>query len=167
MVNFFIMIMILKPVIIPLLFSLFSTQALQQAETPDSAKTRIFTLNDRRVKVTSDADPNFYGKYQGAKDGYLLLRKDGTGEYLYDIALPAEGCRKGVIEFEWGFLVDENEDIVRFERDYGFSYPVIYVCTGDNCFQSCRVRYLVDYIMDKNEGILEVSSSDDWVKEKR
>lgn len=166
-IEFSVMIMIHRPVIISLLFTLFITMTSGQAEKPASSRIRIFDLNGRQVRVTNVADPNFYGRYQGGKEGYLLLREDGTGEYLYDIAVPAEGCREGVIEFEWGFLVDENEQIVRFERDYGFSYPIIYKCTGENCFQSCRVRYLVDYIMDKKWGTLEVSSSDDWVKEKK
>lgn len=131
-----------------------------------STQFRIFELNGRQVRVTHEAAPDFYGRYQGAKRGYLLLREDGTGEYLYDIAMPSEGCRSGVIEFEWGFLLDENNEIVRFKRDYGFSYPIIYKCSGDNCFQGCRVDYFVDYIMDKQGKYLEVSSSDDWVKEK-
>ncbi len=157
--------MIRVPVII-LFLTLLLTLSSMQIETQSTGKIRIFELNGRWVRVTYQADPNFYGKYQGAKDGYLLLREDGTGEYLYDMEIPAVDCQSGIIEFEWGFLVDENEEIVRFERDYGFSYPVIYKCTGDNCFQGCRVRYLVDYIMDKKGDILEISSSDDWVKVK-
>lgn len=139
-------------------FSFVQTQPLVQY--------RIFELNGRRVKVTHLADPHFYGRYQGAKGGYLLLSENGTGEYRYDIVFPATGCDSGIIQFEWGFLVDENDSIVRFEREYGFSYPIIYKCTGKNCFQGCRVSYLVDYIMDKKGEILEVSSSDDWVKVK-
>lgn len=160
------MTMTLKPVSNAILPFIFITLVCGLPVRSSSAQFRIFDLNGQHVRVTHKAETDFYGRYKGAKSGYLLLREDGTGEYLYDITVPAEGCKSGVIEFEWGFLVDENDEIVRFERDYGFSYPIIYKCTGDNCFQSCRVDFLVDYIMDKKGRYLEVSSSDDWIKEK-
>ncbi|MBR9999073.1 MAG: hypothetical protein KFF73_08885 [Cyclobacteriaceae bacterium] len=155
---------LLKPVIsitLPLFWLLLSSQAGH----PVTEKVKIFELNGRMVKVTHQANPDFYGKYQGEKGGYLLLGKDGSGEYLYDIQIPEKGCRSGVIHFEWGFIIDENDEILRFERNYGYSYPVVLKCTGDYCFQGCRVRHMVDYILDKKSGALEVSSSDDWIKE--
>jgi hypothetical protein len=146
--------------LLPLLWLLFSFQT----DDPAGPQVKEFALNGRTVKVTHQVEQVFYGKYQGEKAGYLLLDKDGTGEYLYDIQYPARDCATGIIHFEWGFLLDENNQVVRFERDYGYSYPVILYCTGENCFQSCRVEYMVEYILDKKQGRLEVSSSDDWVK---
>ncbi len=126
---------------------------------------KIFELNDQHVKVTHQADPSFYGHYRGARGGYLLLHEDGTGEYLYDVfGIHPEDCEPGVIKFEWGFILDENNRLVVFERDYGLSYPVIYQCVGKTCFQGCSRTFMVDYILDKNDGRLVVSSSDDWVK---
>jgi hypothetical protein len=147
-------------VLLPLAWFIFSFQP----DYPAGPEIREFELNGRMVRVTHEVDPIFYGKYQGEKEGYLLLRKDGTGEYLYDIQYPAKECEAGIINFEWGFLLDDNNQVVWFERSYGYSYPVILNCTGKNCFQGCRVDYMVDYILDKNEGKLEISSSDDWEK---
>lgn len=131
---------------------------------PAASYVKTFELNGRNVKVTHNVDEVFYGRYQGDKEGYLLLNRDGSGEYRYDVQFPAENCEAGIIQLEWGFLLDEDNQVVRFERDYGFSYPVILKCTGRTCFQGCRVKFMVDYILDKKEGKLEVSSSDDWEK---
>jgi len=136
---------------------------IQQVQT-DLIESKIFEIEGQQVEVTHIVDQVFYGRYQGGKEGYLLLKEDGTGEYAYDIHIPAKNCSSEIIRFEWGFIVDENNQIVRFERDYGFSYPVIYKCSGDNCFQGCKKTFLVDYILDKRSETLEVSSSDDWVK---
>jgi hypothetical protein len=153
-----------KPVAVMIIsipiFFLISFQLIQLADPV----IKYFEINGRQVKVTHQVDPHFYGCYEGAREGYLWLKEDGTGEYLYDIQVPSDNCEPGVILFEWGFIVDENERIVRFKRDYGSSYPVLLKCMADNCFQGCRVNYMVDYIMEKKNGILEISSSDDWVK---
>ncbi len=124
-----------------------------------------FKIDGSNVKVTHRCDDKFYGKYSGANGGYLLLNSDGTGEYLYDYygyALPE--CHPGAILFQWGFLVDKNNNIVRFKRDYGYSYPVVYLSTGNLSFQGCRKKYLIDYLMLRPDGTIGVSSSDDWEK---
>jgi hypothetical protein len=135
----------------------------KQVYEPD---IKFFDINGKMVKVTHRVDSFFYGRYEGAKGGYLLLNKDGSGEYLYDIMIPSINCEPGVIPFNWGFILDENNRIVHFERDYGFSYPVIFFCTEEKCFQGCRINFMIDYILEKGNGVLEVSSSDDWVKMK-
>lgn len=128
---------------------------------------KTFTLNGEEVKVTHIVGEVFLGKYEGDKEGYLLLNSDGTGTYEYDIfGFERSDCLKDAIEIEWGFILDENNQIVKFEREYGFSYPIIYRCTGSICFQGCSRTYLVDFILDKNDGKLIVSSSDDWEKNK-
>jgi len=152
-----------KPVLVLISSLVFILFFLQMNPMPDPA-IRFFDINGRQVKVTHRIDPKFYGRYEGVKEGYLLLNEDGSGEYLYDFMLSSD-CGSGIIAFEWGFIVDENDRIVHFEREYGFSYPVLFVCSTDNCFQGCRVRHMVDYILEKEDGILEVSSSDDWIKE--
>ena len=126
---------------------------------------QVFILDGKEVKVTHSADAVFFGKYSGAKGGYLILNEDGTGEYLYDYygyALPS--CQPGPIVFQWGFLLDENNKIVKFEREYGYSYPIIYFSTGSTGFQGCRKKYIVDYLMLRTDGTIGVSSSDDWEK---
>ena len=150
-------------ILIPILPLLGMLSSFNQ-EDPSANRMKIFDLKGQRVKVTHHVEARFYGRYEGEKEGYLLLNRDGTGEYLYDIQIPSKDCGTGVIKIEWGFLLDEQDQVVRFERDYGFSYPVILKCTGLVCFQGCRVNYIVDYILDKNQGRLEVSSSDDWEK---
>ncbi len=140
----------------------FSFQYVQ----PDVDESKILELEGQQVRVTHSVDQVFYGRYQGEKDGYLLLNEDGTGEYSYDIQMPVKNCDTGVISFEWGFIIDEFNQIVRFERDYGFSYPVIYKCFGNNCFQGCKKTFLLDFILDRKSDRLEVSSSDDWIKRK-
>lgn len=131
-----------------------------------SEKTRIIEYNGKAVNTTFDVPQNFFGTYKGKKKGFLLLREDGTGQYNYDIFgfAPAD-CSKGVIEVEWGFLLDENGSIVSFPREYGKSYPILMKSTGASSFQGCRKEVLLDFIMDYENGILGVSSSDDWIKE--
>ena len=128
---------------------------------------KIFRIDNREIRVTSEVDEIFYGLYKGKKSGYLLLNRDGTGEYKYDIfGIASPGCREGVITFDWGCPVDGNDNNVKFRKTYGFSYPVIFKCSGDICFQGCTREYIVDFILDKNDGKLLVSSSDDWEKVK-
>jgi hypothetical protein len=135
------------------------------AEDKDNFKD--FWINGEKVRVTNEADEMFLGMYKGEKSGYLSLKSDGTGEYKYDIFGIAEsGCEEGVIEFEWGFPLDKDNNKVRFKKPYGYSYPIIFKCTGNVCFQGCSKQYIIDFILDKNDGKLHVSSSDDWKKGK-
>ena len=67
------------------------------------ASTRIFNIDNEEITVTHEVEDMFYGLYQGDKTGYLLLKKDGTGEYKYDIfGVTSSHCMKGIIQFEWG-----------------------------------------------------------------
>ena len=126
-----------------------------------------FWIEGEKVRVTCTADEMFFGLYQGAKSGYLSLNKDGTGEYKYDIfGIAKSGCIEDVIRFEWGFPLDKNNKKVKFKKPYGYSYPIILKCSGDVCFQGCSKQYIIDFILDKNDGKLHVSSSDDWEKVK-
>ena len=126
-----------------------------------------FWINGEKVRVTYGADEMFLGRYKGQKSGYLSLKEDGTGEYKYDIfGIAEEGCKEGVIHFEWGFPLDKENRKVRFKKPYGYSYPIIFKCTGEVCFQGCSKQYIIDFILDKNDGKLHVSSSDDWKKGK-
>lgn len=128
---------------------------------------RIFWVDNNQIRVTSAVDEEFYGLYKGKKNGYLLLNRDGTGEYKYDIfGVAQEGCKEGTITFEWGCPVDSSNKTVRYRKSYGYSYPVILKCSGEICFQGCSKEYLLEFILDKNDGRLHVSSSDDWVKSK-
>ena len=130
--------------------------------TPD---VKVFHLDGKDVKVTHQVEAKFYGRYSGQQGGYLILNKDGSGEYLNDyFGYAKPSCQAGPISFSWGFLVDEKNNVVRFKRDYGYSYPVVYVSTGENSFQGCRKKYLVDYLMVRTDGTIAVSSSDDWEK---
>jgi len=126
---------------------------------------QVFNIDGKEVRVTHTTDRNFFGKYSGAKGGYLNLNEDGTGEYQYDYygyALPS--CQPGPIIFNWGLLLDKNNQVVKFDRDYGYSYPIIYQSSGTISFQGCRKKYLVDYLMVRKDGSIGVSSSDDWEK---
>lgn len=128
-------------------------------------ETRVMVLNEKEVKTTFKVNEKFYGTYKGRKSGYLRLNADGTGVYRYDYqAFLPENCEPGEIPFEWGFVVDETGEVVRFERDYGFSYPIIYSCTGLNSFKGCRMTSMVDYLLVYKNGNITVSSSDDWKK---
>jgi hypothetical protein len=135
------------------------------SENKDNIKD--FWINGEKVRVTNEADEMFLGMYKGEKSGYLSLKSDGTGEYKYDIfGIAQSGCKEGVIKFEWGFPLDKDNNKVRFKKPYGYSYPIIFKCTSDVCFQGCSKQYIIDFILDKNDGKLHVSSSDDWKKGK-
>ncbi len=126
---------------------------------------RYLDYEGSSVKTTYIVDHKFIGKYKGSKQGYLLLNADGTGQYRYDyFGFAADNCKDGPIEMEWGFLLDENNQIVKFKRDYGFSYPVIYYSTSQNFFKGCTKIAMLDYILEYNDGTITVSSSDDWVR---
>ncbi len=136
-------------------------------DSGDKEKTRDFWINGEKIRVTNEADEMFLGMYKGAKSGYLSLKEDGTGEYKYDIfVIAGNGCKEGIIQFEWGFPLDKDNNKVKFRKPYGYSYPIIFKCTGDVCFQGCSKQYIIDFILDKNDGKLHVSSSDDWKKGK-
>lgn len=131
------------------------------------ASTRIFNIDNEEITVTHEVEDMFYGLYQGDKTGYLLLKKDGTGEYKYDIfGVTSSHCMEGIIQFEWGIPLNKENKTVKFKKSYGYSYPVIFKCSGEICFQGCSKVYLLDFILDKGDGKLHVSSSDDWEKKK-
>jgi hypothetical protein len=155
--------------IIVSLFALIilNSDILYFIEPIPEASTRIFIMDDKEITVTHNVDDMFYGLYQGDKTGYLLLKRDGTGEYKYDIfGVASSLCKEGIIHFEWGVPVNKENRTVKFKKPYGFSYPVIFKCSGEICFQGCSKVYLLDFILDKEDGKLHVSSSDDWKKEK-
>ena len=131
---------------------------------PQQTKERPIKYNGSLVMTSYDVDDNFLGTYSGRKSGFLELNADGTGTYKYDIfgfALP--DCEPGPIDMEWGFLIDDVGDVVKFERDYGFSYPILLRATSESSFQGCRTQVMLDFIIEQN-GTLSVSSSDDWTK---
>ena len=120
--------------------------------------------NGKDVRTSYGIDKRFLGKYSGAKKGFLELNENGTGSYKYDIfgfGLP--GCTADPIELEWGFLLDDNGKMVRFNREYGYSYPLLLRSTGSNSFQGCRKKIMLDFIIEQ-DGTLSLSSSDDWEK---
>lgn len=129
-------------------------------------KIRTINYNGQAVKTTYGIPMEFYGTYAGAKKGYLELKADGTGTYNYDVFgfAPSE-CEKGAIQIEWGFLLDDNNGIVSFQREYGLSYPILMKSTSSASFQGCRKEVMLDFIMKYKDGSLGISSSDDWVKQ--
>ncbi|UII23533.1 hypothetical protein [Fulvivirga ligni] len=128
-------------------------------------KIREIEYNGTPVKTTFNIPSELYGKYTGRKTGYLQLNDDGTGTYNYDVfGFAPESCKKGAIQMEWGFLLDENNEIVKFQREYGLSYPILMKSTGDTQFQGCRTPVMLDFILVKKDGTVAVSSSDDWIK---
>ena len=127
---------------------------------------KYFLIDGQQVAVTHQVDSKFIGKYSGSRSGYMILNIDGTGLYMYDEpGMMKEGCTATVIEFEWGFLVNDEGEIVKYNRPYGLSYPVIYKATGEVEFQGCSKPFLVDFILVKDNGLITVSSSSDWIKE--
>ncbi len=130
------------------------------------SKERIFEYNGSKVLTTYDVGEKFIGTYKGAKSGYLVLNQDGTGSYQYDVfAFALEGCRNELIRLEWGFMIDDQKEVVRFEREYGFSYPILMrALSPEASFQGCRKQIMLDFIIE-SEGKLNVSSSDDWAKD--
>ncbi len=131
-----------------------------------SDKDRAITYNGTDYQTTYAAPAEFIGVYDGRKTGFLKLNADGTGEYKYDIfGYAPANCERKPIAFIWGFLLDNDGEISKNERDYGFSYPILLQSTGANSFQGCRTAVLRDYILIKGET-LHVSSSDDWRKKK-
>ena len=129
-----------------------------------SESTRLLEFNGSMVKTTFTIDKKFLGRYNGSKNGFLQLNDDGSGIYQYDYPKLSSDCPGEDITFRWGFIVDENGEVLKFERSYGFSYPIIYNCSGENAFQGCTTRFMVDYILAYDDGTITISSSDDWEK---
>ncbi|MCK5103557.1 MAG: hypothetical protein KAR17_12125 [Cyclobacteriaceae bacterium] len=127
-------------------------------------KNRQLEYNGSTVMTTFEIEDKFYGKYKGRKSGFLLLNNDGSGIYRYDYPEMSPECYGENIEFIWGFIVDDNGEIVKFKRTYGYSYPIIYNCSGENAFQGCSKRTMVDYVLEYDDGTITISSSDDWIK---
>ena len=127
-------------------------------------KTRVINYQGTDVNTTFDVPQEFIGFYRGRKTGYLELRADGTGEYKYDIfGLAPASCERKAIQFNWGLILDDNGEILKNKRDYGFSFPFLMESTGSNSFQGCRTPVMQDFILRKGET-LHISSSDDWEK---
>jgi hypothetical protein len=131
----------------------------------DDQKVRYITFRDQEVKTTFMADQKYYGIYKGNKRGFLSLEPDGRGEYLYDIfGFAPSSCKPDTIHFNYGFLLNDNDEIVRFEREYGYSIPILYEVTGSTSFQGCSKQVFLDYLMEYPDGTIGVSSSDNWTK---
>lgn len=127
-------------------------------------KERVIEYQGTGINTTFDVPEEFLGRYEGRRNGYLELRQDGTGTYHYDVfGFAPPSCERKPIEFIWGFILDENSEISKQERDYGYSYPVLLKSTGTNSFQGCRTDVMKDFILERGET-LHVSSSDDWEK---
>jgi hypothetical protein len=130
-----------------------------------SDKVRTIHYDGKDYLTTYETPAEFIGIYKGSGEGYLQLNADGTGVYHYDVFFAPPECKKAPIPLEWGFLLDENNQIVFFNRKYGRSYPLLLKSTGETSFQGCRKPVMLDFILDYSDGPLVVSSSDDWVKE--
>ena len=62
----------------------------------DNDGIRYLEVEGASVKTTFNVDAKFIGKYQGAKQGYLVLNEDGTGQYRYDyFGFAAANCKDG------------------------------------------------------------------------
>ena len=127
-------------------------------------KIRELEYNGTLIQTTYDIEHKFIGKYIGAKNGYLELDKDGNGIYRYDYAGLSRDCPGDQIELKWGFILDDSGEVLKLKKPYGFSYPIIYNCSGENAFQGCTKRSMIDFILVYEDGTITVSSSDDWVK---
>lgn len=132
---------------------------------PTDQKIRYITYRHKDVKTTFDVPDHFIGEYKGKKSGYLLMNRDGTGIYNYEIfGFAPSTCKKQPITVQWGLMLDENDQILKFEREYGYSYPILLKSTGATSFKGCREEVLLDFIMEYKDGTLGISSSDDWKK---
>ena len=128
-------------------------------------KVRTIAYEGKDYLTTYDVPEKFKGIYKGNGEGYLELMEDGTGLYHYDVFFAPSECKKQPITLEWGFLLDEKNNVVFFNRKYGRSYPVLLKSTSSTSFQGCRQAVMLDFILDYTDGPLLVSSSDDWSKE--
>ena len=94
------------------------------------------------------------------------MNEDGSGVYVYDVfGVAPSDCKRGPIQLEYGFPVDENNEPIKMEREYGYSYPIILKSIGETSFQGCRTEVMLDFILEKKDGSLHVSSSDNWIKQ--
>jgi hypothetical protein len=131
-----------------------------------SGDIRMLTVEEQPVATTYKVASRFLGIYRGRKSGFLELRADGSGFYRYDLqGLGKDGCQDGEIPIVWGFIVAEDGSVVRFERPYGYSYPIVYLSTSHKKFQGCSRSAMVDYLLEHRSGMIAVSSSDDWVRQ--
>jgi hypothetical protein len=130
----------------------------------DNEKVRNIYYDGKDYLTTFDVPEQFLGRYAGEGEGYLELNADGTGTYHYDVFFAPPECKKEPISVEWGFLLDEKNKIVHFNRKYGRSYPVLLKSTGETSFQGCRQPVMLDFILVYDDGPTTVSSSDDWIK---
>ncbi len=129
-----------------------------------SYQERIINYRGDDYNTTITVDAKFIGTYKGRKTGYLELRKDGTGTYKYDnFGYAPSTCKRQAITIEWGLVLDSLNQVIKKKRDYGYSYTILLKSTSETSFQGCRTPVMMDYILDKN-GVLNVSSSDDWKK---
>jgi hypothetical protein len=155
--------------IVMIIFSILNTVISLILFSPVEAGSdngiRMLQFDGMEVKTTYRVDRKFIGRYSGSKSGYLLLNENGNGAYKYDYFVQSDThCQSGSIELKWGFLVDEDGAIVRFERPYGYSYPIVYMSTGSISFQACTKSSMIDYLLVYKDGTITVSSSDDWIK---
>jgi|GEM_PF-1711506 len=152
---------LLQPTTIPaLMLLLFLSNPSNEAKD----RNRYISYHEVQYLTTYDVPEKFYGRYTGAKSGYLLLNKDGTGTYAYDIfGFAPPTCKKIPISFEWGFIITKKGGLQKRKRSYGFSYPILLKSNGTTSFQGCHTPVLMDFILDKGMS-LHVSSSDDWMK---
>ena len=144
---------------VPVILLLFTVQQILPGE-----KIRELEYNGSKIITTFSIDDKFLGTYQGNKKGFLLLNSDGSGIYKYDYQGLSSNCSGENITFDWGFIIDEHGAIVKFKRPYGYSYPILCNCSGENTFQGCTKRSMLDYILEYDDGTITVSSSDDWEK---
>lgn len=127
-------------------------------------KIRPLEYNGTMVSTTYEIGDKFLGKYEGSKKGFLQLDEDGSGVYRYDYSGLSRDCPGDQIELKWGFILDDSGEVVKLKKPYGFSYPIIYNCSGENAFQGCTKRTMVDFILVYDDGTITVSSSSDWIK---
>jgi len=150
-----------------LYFLLLSILSFLQPTSNELQNTeeRIISYRGEDYNTTISVEDRFIGPYKGRKSGYLILKRDGTGTYKYDVfGLAPASCKRMPITFEWGFILDSTNSVIKRKRDYGYSYPILLKSTSETTFQGCRTAVMMDYILDK-KGVLNVSSSDDWKKQ--
>ena len=133
--------------------------------SPVNDKVRYFTYEGQEIKTTFQVSGSFVGEYKGRKTGFLILNEDGTGSYKYDVfGFAPASCKNQPIQIEWGFLLNKEDEIVKFDREYGYSYPILLKSTGETSFKGCREEVLLDFVLEYKDGSLGISSSDDWKK---
>ena len=148
------------------IITFFLISLMVSAFSADNENRRTVEYQGDLYATTFDVPAKFVGKYSGDKTGYLTLNADGTGMYQYDVfGYAPPSCVRQAIKMEWGFILDKEGNIVKNKRQYGYSYPMLLKSKGTTWFQGCRNEVMMDYILEKEDG-LHVSSSDDWFKAK-